>query len=246
MNKLAILFAAGSIALTSCNTTKESTGSNDAPVVEGTLTQGKVTYSMEFDSDDPDIKSQMSMMGEMTRSTTFKEGLLREETSSSMFSNLSVFDLNKGKVMMLMDVPMMDMKKGGFTTVDEMKEKMGGNDDVEKPETDVNRNKKKTIAGYECYQVTITDAEGYVTTMWVTDMIKAPRNPQYDRGEESEEEIGFPMYIEIEQEQIYIIMEASEVSDQVPADAFKMKLPEGYEEATPEEIMQMMKRGGGM
>jgi len=152
--------------------------------------------------------------------------------------------------MMKMDVRMDNKKSEGIMLMDMMGQKKVVEMDDEQMKKSKEKNQKppqveytskyKKIAGYKCQEARVT-MEGVEepAIVYITEKIK-PSN----LGDVSMMQFtglkGFPLSWKIEQQGMTIIMEASDVSlDKLPKSTFDMKVPEGYEKMSMEDLQGM-------
>ena len=94
----------------------------------------------------------------------------------------------------------------------------------------------KTIAGYDCKKVIVTQASGDELIMWVTEDIK-PENNQNKYG--SKKVSGFPLQIESEQNMMEMKFTATSVEKKADKKLFSTDIPEGYTEKTIDDLKAM-------
>lgn len=199
------------------------------------ITEARIKYDVKIDSDDPVMQQQMSMMSGSTMEMAFKDKSFRQEMDMKMMKTTTIYDGKSEESIVLLDL--MGMKKAA--KLDDLKE-AGGSGSTSDSATIEMTDETKKIAGYDCKKVIITDTTGAELIMYVTDQIK-PQNNQNKYG--SDKVNGFPLQIEVENEQMTMTMTATEVSKKVDKKLFKVAVPEGYEEMKGEELMNML---GGM
>ncbi len=209
------------------------------------LTSGKVEYSFKLESDDEQMAMALAMMGNSTMTIEFDGANSRTTTDmGGMSKNVVIVDGSKEESLMLLEVPMMGMKKA-IKIGEEDKKDETGEEDV--PEITLS-DKTKEIAGYQCKLaiVEMEDEEGNVQEMeiWYTDEISPDKfKSQYTAAGIN----GFMMSVKMEAETpqgaMTTFIEATKVSKEKPdADRFSLKIPDGYEEGTMEDLKGM----GGM
>ncbi|NQX86657.1 MAG: DUF4412 domain-containing protein [Flavobacteriaceae bacterium] len=188
------------------------------------FTQGKITMTQTMSSDNAQMNAQLSNM-KMSVVTFFKGNKSRTETSSAMTGeNISIFDGDIKKGIVLMNNPMM-----GKTYLDI-------NMDVSQEELENIKVEKlletKTILGYKCQGYNVkTKKDGVEVSMKVftTDAIKVAR----DKKQLGAEIDGYPLQMEISMMQmgstIIITSLADSVKEEDVSDnLFDMTVPEGY------------------
>jgi hypothetical protein len=191
------------------------------------FTEGKITMTQTMTSDNEQMNAHLSNM-KMSIVTFFKGNKSRTETSSAMTGeNVSIFDSDLKKGVVLMNNPMM-----GKTYVDI-------NLDVSQEElekVDVKKiDETKTILGYKCKGYTVKAMQAGVEVsmkVFATDEIKIAR----DKKQLGAEIDGYPLYMEVTMMQmgaeLLMISEATNIEEQEVSDAmFDMTIPEGYKKA---------------
>ncbi len=201
------------------------------------LSKAKVSYKIEFDADDPQMKMQLGMMGNSTMTMWFNGDLFRQEMDmGGMSKNITIMNNAQKKGLLLIDVPMQGMKMAvPMDNTDENKDDENDDAEVELVKETVE------IAGYTCKKYIITDEDGNEMIMYTTEDIKKQQGGRFSNGKVT----GFPLKIEIDQSMFRMIMTAEEVTEKYKEDdmgLFSLEIPEGYEEGTPEDLENM--RGG--
>lgn len=191
------------------------------------FTEGKITMTQTMTSDNAQMNAHLSNM-KMSIVTFFKGNKSRTETSSAMTGeNISIFDNDLSKGLVLMNNPMMG-KKYTEVNLDVSEEDLKGVEVKELDET-------KTVLGYVCKGYNVKTSQGGVEVsmkVFVTDEIKIAR----DKNQLGAEIDGYPLYMEITMMQmgaeLLMISEATNVEKQEVADhMFDMTIPEGYTKA---------------
>ena len=192
------------------------------------ITEGVIKTKMTMSSENPQINSQLSMMGEMIMSTYFKGNSSKSEMKNPMAgNNTTIVNGDEKKLLALLDNPFMGKK---YKKQDlEISKK-----DLENIKVTEN-GQVKTILGYECkgYDIVakIAGVENKMT-LFTTDKIKAINQNNAMLGDKS---TGFPMYVVTDIKQAGMVlkmtMEVTEVKSEKVDDAlFKLVIPEGYTE----------------
>lgn len=200
------------------------------------LETGKISYKITLDTDDPQMKMQLSMMGSSEMTTWFNKDKIRQEMNFGGFSiNTTITDGTKRKKLTLVDVPMQGMKMavpGDITEDDNLNEKV----EVEET-TDV-----VEIAGYKCKKYIVTDEDGNEIIMYATEELKI--STQGTRFGNSKVK-GFPLKIVIDQAMFKMVIEATKIEPKYKEkdkDLYSLEVPEDYEIGTEEDLRGM--RGG--
>lgn len=196
------------------------------------MKKGEVVYSMNFSSDNPEMSMVSTMMAGSQMSMAFMPGKSRADISMGMMGNMTtISDSKKKKTLALVD--MMGMKYATETALEAQTAEDNSNQNVEiTTET-------KEILGYTCTKALVT-SEGSTMTIWFTKDIEAYTNGQQYHNSKIP---GFPLSMMISQNDMNIDMTATEVKKTVSKKKFSMKVPEGYEIKTAEEL-EMMGSGG--
>jgi len=219
------------VTLMSCNSSKGSSAGGAK-----TITEGHIVY---------DIKAEGGMASMMTGSTmelffTPENAKMGMNMMSGMVKMDILVDNKKKEGLMLMD--MMGQRKAAKMNKEDLdaKEQERVN---QKPSKAEYKKNYKDIAGYKCQEVHVTmDGLETPAIVYVTEKLKPANLDQVNMQFNNLK--GFPLSWTIEQQGMKITMEASSVSlDKVDKKIFDMKIPEGYEEMSIEEMQQM---GGGI
>lgn len=201
--------------------------------------EATIKYEMKFESDNPEVQSQMAMMANSTMSMFMKGKLFRQETNmgNGLMITTTIVDGEKEKGLILMDGMMGKIA----STFDPDKEK---EEAEEEEEADIEiefTDETKEILGFTCKKAIIYDEEGNEMIYWYTDEIEQPEN----EGQYLNQEIpGMPLEFTITQPQMTMTFKAVEYDDKVKKakEMFDTSIPEGYTEKSMDEIKQM---GGG-
>lgn len=199
------------------------------------LKEGKINYDMTFSSDNPEMAMAIGMMQGSKMSLSFMPGKSRSDVSmGTMGTMVTIADEKTEKGLMLMD--MMGMKYAMEMDLDDEKQETAK---AEAPDYKVEiTSETKEILGYKCTKAIMTsdDAETGPITMWFTKDIAANTTGQNYFNDEMP---GFPMSFQISQGEMTIDMTVTSIDKKVEKSVFSMKVPEGYEVKTEEEMMMM-------
>lgn len=194
------------------------------------LKEGVLTYDMSFSTNNPDMAPAISMMQGSKMIMSFMPGKTRSEVTMGMMSTVvTIADEKSKKAIMLMNV--MGSKYAMNTELDK-----DNGADKSGYETETT-GETKDIMGYTCTKVIMTDEQGSPITMWVTKEISAYTKGQKYHNPDVE---GFPMSISMSQNDMNIDMTVTAVNKKVDKKVFNMKIPEGYQLTTEEEMMMMI------
>lgn len=230
MLALTMVFAA-------CSNTKDTTTKKGGSTV---FNEGHIVYGMTMEGN-----PMAAMMGDITLSLYFLGDLTKMDMSmGTMMSSTTVVNNKDQKGVLLMNIPMMNQKKGAKLDKSYMEEAAEKQANKKPTKVEYDTKSKKTIAGYECYKAIVElDNASEPAIVYITEKLKpntAGINMQFTNLK------GFPLYYEIKQEGMTVIMEAKEVSTKKPDKAeFSMAIPDGYEEVTVEDLMNGLGGGGG-
>ncbi len=197
------------------------------------LTEGKITYSLDFSSPDPQMQAQFTMLKGSTMAMYFSPEFTRTEMNMGMFVQTStVVDIKGQEATMLMSG--MPGKKATKMSTKPKEE--------EKAEVEVEKTKEtKKIAGYKCTKFIITTEEGALLNMWVTEELVASKEGNRFL---SDKITGVPLEFEIAAEGMTMTFTATAVEKTLKAynkkDIFSMEIPSDYELINPEDWKGMM------
>ncbi|MFD2823195.1 hypothetical protein ACFS5M_05905 [Lacinutrix iliipiscaria] len=204
-------------------------------IAQEKLTEGVVTSKMTLSSTNPAAQSQFDMIGEILSTTYFKDNKTRSEVQSMMTGETTnIIDNDEKKMLVYMN------NQAGKVYAEST---FDSSEDDSKNVTITKGEETKTVMGYECtkYNV-VVENEGTEVKMniFATDKISAISQQTVTFGEEFK---GFPMYMEIEMNQMGIdmtmTMEVTKIEPQtVSEDKFDMTPPEGYKKV--ESLQQGM------
>lgn len=192
------------------------------------LKKGVVSYEMTFSSDNPEMAMVSTMMAGSKMVMSFMPGKSRADIAMGMMGNMSsISDSKKSKSLGLVD--MMGMKYATETNLD-------ANTSADETTQNVEiTSETKDILGYKCTKALITNESGLIT-IWFTKEIEA-----YTKGQQyyNSKIPGFPLSMQVSQNDMNIEMTATSVEKTVSKKAFSMKIPEGYELKSEEELKMM-------
>ena len=192
-----------------------------------TMTNGYVKYKMSSDNE------QMAMMGDVFMTSFYdNENIAMEVDMMNGMVVTKVYkkvnDVNSSK----MTMNAMGQKYE-ITGIDENGSKGVDMADLENIVTvKVDKADTKEIAGFKCYKAFVTYKDDKTGEFYVTENIKMTTSTK-ETGLN-----GFPLQMKIVTPQATIELTATEVSKELPADAFIV--PDGYEKVTMEEFQQKM------
>ncbi len=199
-----------------------------------TMKEGSVVMSLKMSSNDEQMNQQLAMMG-ADLTFTFKKDKGRIDTSGFMVGNNNIIIDNENKQSLVLINQMMMGKKY-------MKQEMKDFKDPTLPEGfEIKKTgDKKSFLGYDC-EVQTMENDKMKMIMYV-----APSIQMMEKGALSimDQVGGFPLFVEITANEggkvITVKLEASKVHDSKIADStFALDIPEGYEEAKPEDLSKL-------
>jgi len=194
------------------------------------IKQGKLTYSMEFSSDDPEMAMGLAMMQGSKMDMYFVPGKTRSEVAmGSLGTMTTIADEKAKKALMLMN--MMGQKTATETTIEAPKAEEAPKFEIE------NTTETKEILGYKCTKAIMTSEDGTAITIWYTkDLEVSTAGQNYYNSQMP----GFPMSINTSMSGMTVQLTVTALDKKTPdSDLFKMKVPEGYTVKTEEEMMKM-------
>lgn len=193
-------------------------------------TKGKITFSMNFSSENPDMAMVSSMMQGSTMTLSFMPKKNKIEVKMGMMGTMTTIgDVKKKKTLLLMD--MMGQKSAAEDKIDPSKaDSASMNTKIEL------LNETKTILGYTCKKAIISTEDGAQMTFWYTEDIKADLAGQRQFNSKIP---GVVLEFSTKTGEMTIDFVATDFTENVSKTDFDMSIPEGYTIKTPEE-MQMM------
>lgn len=191
------------------------------------MSDGSITYTMAIDGPEMDGMAK-AMMKDAKTTISFLGKKVRLFTDMGMMQTTVITDGNTNKSVVLMD--MMGMKLAMQPEVSDEDMQLTPNAGVKKT------GKTKTIAGYSCEEIIVTQEDGQTANLWITDKIKPQGKTDYSFQGVS----GFPLEMTMNQDGNTVNMKAISVSNTKPdADEFSTEVPNGYRLMSEEEMNQM-------
>lgn len=195
---------------------------------------GKVSYTMEFSSDNPEMAMAIGMMQGSTMDLSFVPGKTRLDMNMGSFMKMStIADQKKDKSLMLMDA--MGQKIATESSISKAAEEEGTKPKVE------TTSETKEIIGYKCVKTIIKGEDGTETIMWTTKDISASLVGQKQFGATGIE--GFPLEFSTVSNGMNIHFVANKYDKAFDKKGFKLTIPDGYSQMSEDELKNM---GGGM
>lgn len=201
-------------------------------VALGQVKEGKVTFNMQFNSDDPQVQSQIGILQGSKMIMYFSPEFNRVELSmGGMMEVTTIADVKSKESLVLMGGMM--GQKAIKMNADDLK-----NIDVKKPAIK-KTSETKTIAGYKCVKYIVTTDETVVNIWTTNDLVAAKDGMQYV----NEEIPGFPLEFEASVMGMSLVGTASEVQKGLgksnKKELFSMAIPSGYEEMSADDLNEM-------
>ncbi len=195
---------------------------------------GSIRYAITYEDLDPQYKSQVP--NEMVMYV--KDGKVRMDQVSPMYT-MGAVTLEDGSTIVLIDV--MGQKLATQQSKEEV-EKAKAEVEAETPEPKVNiTDETKTIAGYKCTKVEVTDENGETVEVFVTEDIPMPEI--YHSTSQVKGIKGVPLEYTISNQGMTMTMTAKEVKKGGVSNSMFV-ISDDYQKLSPEEFSKML--GGGM
>jgi GLPGLI family protein len=201
--------------------------------------EGSITYTLTISV--PGNDKAAEMMNGSTMTLFYKDGSTRSEVNmGGMMTMATISTANSDKVLMLMDVPMANMKYATLTSVEEAEKSPM----AQKPNFKISyENETKEILGYTCKKAILTTDTGAQSVFWYTTDILAHTSGQtylnFGLG-------GIPLEYEVVQQGMLIQFTATDLQKSIDeskvSSLFSMEIPAGY---TLKSINELMPIGGG-
>lgn len=197
---------------------------------------GKLTYTMDVTSDNPEMAMAVGMMQGSKMDLSFIPGKSRMDMSmGSMMKMTTITEVKKDVSLLLMDIM-------GQKIATESKISSGEKEAASTPKPNVEKTSEtKEIIGFKCQKTIIRTEDGNEMIMWTTKDITASLAGQKQFGSASFE--GIPLEFSTEANGMSIHFVATKFDKVVDKKGFSTKIPEGYTVMTEEELQNM---GGGM
>jgi len=191
---------------------------------------GKIVYSVEMSSDNPQMAVAASMMNGSTFELTFSKGATMAKMNMGAMMSMTTI-VNHEDVLILMGGMMGN--KAVKTTKGELIDSEGTNMDATVELVD----ETKKIAGYICKKAIITDSDDNEIEYWYTADLKLTVEGQANANGLIP---GIALAFSIDKRGMTMSYTASSVEDKISDDVnFDVSIPEGYEEMTMEEMGSM-------
>lgn len=193
-------------------------------------TKGKLTYTMDFSSDNPEMAMAVGMMEGSSLELSFIPEKTRASVQMGAFVKLNtITDSKAQKSLVLMDA--MGSKTATFIDLKKVAEKKTVFSSI-KPTAET-----KTIAGLKCTKTLLKDEYGVDYTVWSTKDIKVST-----KGIEQLNQFpvdGVPVEFTLNSNEMNIHFLTTKFEKVVDENQFGMDIPEGYKEISQEELEAM-------
>jgi len=201
------------------------------------IEEGYMKYAIVYSGETPEMEMAANMMQNSTMELYFEKSRTKVIMQMpGMYSLSTIVDQGDNKVLMTIDIPMMQQKKFISTTLDKLEE-VQKQSEQSKPKVEL-FNETKDIMGYSCKKAVVENG-GNIVTYWYTEDIKVNNAGQenFDIGIP-----GHPMEFETSAEGIKINFKVAELEKEIKKDAntvFNTADPAGYEQTTFEELANL-------
>jgi len=207
------------------------------------LNSGTIKMSItEVKSDDPQVEAQMQMMVGSETELVFdgEEHVTNMSMMGGMINIKNYVNNAEKKMDMLMD--MMGQKLWVETTLDQAQSPQE-RQVAEMSKISYDKNDRKTILGYSCYKMTLTnpEMEGMQIIAYVSEDIKTKANNL--QGFQSLTFSGYPLEYTMSSPQFSLTMTTTEIKDAVDKSRLKLNTT-GYKKMSMEEFQKSMGGGG--
>lgn len=190
-----------------------------ANVASAQLKQGKVSYTVDITSDDPELAMTVMMMVGSKMDMYFDGARSRSEVvMGTLMSITTVVDSKEDASLMLTDI--MGQKNAIKGTLTEMTSK---NPLPNYTVTLVEETKQ--VLGYSCKKALLVDGEGNEMVVWYTNEIVASTKGQLYFSDKMP---GFPLEYTMKFQGMNMKMTAIGIEKKLGKDVFDLTVPEGY------------------
>lgn len=196
-------------------------------------TTGKISYALDFASDNPEMAMALPMMQGSTMDLSFMPDKSKIDMTMGTFMKMNtVVDSKANKGLMLMEVM-------GSKTATELDLSKADADKTEEANVEVT-SETKDILGYKCTKTIVRDAEGNEAIMWVAKDLKASLKGQQQFGNSKVN--GTPLEFSTVNNGMTIHFVATKFDKKVDKKVFSLTIPEGYTQVSEDDLKNM---GGG-
>lgn len=200
------------------------------------ISEGHVSYAMEFDLNDPQAEMMASMMQGAKMDLYFREGASTSVVSMGMMGTTTTIS-NAGEKKSL---TLMEGMMGNIAMWNEFDETTDETAELPENLKITETNETKDILGHSCKKVLIQNTEdASESIIWFTEDVKVFKGGQNFLATNIQ---GFPLEFEMNYggSTMKFIAQAFETElDSVYEELFVMAVPEGFKEMTQEDLMKM-------
>lgn len=206
---------------------------------------GTIVYEIvEASSDDPQAAQFAEMMKGTETLVYFKDK--ESLTKINMMGGLIKVDLKKDKeenLDMLVDAMGQKMWVNS-PKLEQDRLKAEADDPMEYMEIEYDMDDTKTIAGYECFKMSVDfpDAEGFRLEAYVTDQVDV--RPSIIQGVDIADFKGLPLEYKFLNPQMNLTVSAKSFDDTVDASVFELNTA-GFQKLTMKEFLELTQQFGG-
>ena len=196
--------------------------------------EGYIKYKINYSGDSMEMQLAASMMKNATLEIYFDTEKTRVDMKTpGVYDIVSIVNTVDNEVLTLFEVPMMGQKKYIKSSITEFEDY---NDNSKNEKSNIEFvNETKTILGYKCKKA-IMKGEGIEISYWYTEDIKVNTIGQQNFNINIP---GHPLEFVTKGEGItvsFVATEFSKLSSEQKNKVFSTKKPEGYQEATYDDI----------
>lgn len=201
------------------------------------ITEGHVSYNMEFNIDDPQAEMMASMMQGAKMELYFREGASTSVVSMGMVGTTTTISSSESKK----SLTLMEGMMGNIAMWNEFEETTDETPEIPENLKITETNETKDILGHTCKKVIIqnTEDDGSESIIWFTEDVKVFKGGQSFLSANIQ---GFPLEFEMNfgGSTMKFIAQVFETElDSVYEELFDMTIPEGFKEMTQEDMMKM-------
>lgn len=198
-------------------------------------TTGKISYSMEFSSENPEMAMAIGMMQGSKMDLSFMPGKSRLDMSMGSMMKMTTISVVKS------DATLMMMEVMGQKIATESKISNSSKDESATKPAVEKTEETKDIIGYKCQKYLVKTDDGVELVMWATKDITATLAGQKQFGNSVVE--GVPLEFSTISNGMNIHFVATKFDKAVDKKGFSTKVPQGYTVMSEDDLRNM---GGGM
>ncbi|MBI1836964.1 MAG: DUF4412 domain-containing protein [Flavobacteriia bacterium] len=200
------------------------------------ITEGHISYKIDFSSDKPEIQKQIGMLQGSTIELYFKDQNTRSEMTMGVMMKITTISNNITSEMLMLMSGMMGNKASKTSLKDNTTQTLTD------PKEEINvklENATKDILGYKCKKAILTDKDGNELIFWYTEDIAINKKGQKNFSSKIP---GVPLEYEMFQQGMKMLITATKIEPKLvkkPSDFFDIIIPEGYSILTEEEKLKI-------